>query len=486
MNNHLYKITAPVIMLTMLAGCALGPDFTRPAAPEVQSYTATALTAAPPALGETQQVVHGAVVNPLWWREFGSSKLDNLIDAALQASPTLAAAQATLRQAQEGYAARAGSTLYPRAEVNLSSQRQRFNPNSSGLSDDARDFDLFNASLGVNYNFDLTGSNRRALEALAANSDYQFYQLQGEQLTLVSTIVNSAINQAKIATQMQATQAILHSQEEQLESLRERVRLGQAAPNEVFAVQTQVEQTRGAIALLRNQFQHSEHLLAVLAGRAPGAGGMPTFKLEDFTLPAQVPLIVPSALVRVRPDIQAAEALLHVANAQYGVAIANLYPQINIGANLGSQALTAAELFGSGSAVWSLVGQLTQPLFDPGLPAQKRAALAAFDAAAANYQTTVLEALRQVADVLRSLENDAHWLAALSAANAAAQESLDSVRREYSLGAASYVQLLIAQQQAQRTRIDVLEAQAQRLSDSAILFQSLGGGSHSLAAQLPE
>jgi energy-coupling factor transporter ATP-binding protein EcfA2 len=170
------------------------------------------------------------------------------------------------------------------------------------------------------------------------------------------------------------------------------------------------------------------------------------WKVKDVTLPAALPLIVPSELVRVRPDIQAAEALLHVANAEYGVAIANLYPQINLGANIGSQALTAGELFGSGSAVWSLIGQLTQPLFDPGLPAQKRAALAAFDAAAANYQITVLEVLRQTADVLRSLENDAHRLSALSAAHAAAQGSLDSVQREYRLGAASYVQLLIAQQ----------------------------------------
>ncbi|MDO9113894.1 MAG: TolC family protein, partial [Polaromonas sp.] len=181
-------------------------------------------------------------------------------------------------------------------------------------------------------------------------------------------------------------------------------------------------------------------------------------------------------LVRRRPDIQAAEALLHAANAEYGVAVAKLYPQLNISASLGSQALSTGALFGGGSAVWSLIGQLTQPLFNPGLPAEKRASLAAFDAAAANYQSVVLEALRNVADVLRALDNDAQTLAALATADIAAQGSLESMQRQYALGAASYVQLLTAQQQAQQNRINLIAAQSQRLVDSAALYQALGGG----------
>ena len=256
---------------------------------------------------------------------------------------------------------------------------------------------------------------------------------------------------------------------------RSRVHLGQAAPDDVLALQTQAEQTRATIPLLRNQLQQNQHLLAMLAGRAPGAKGLPSFSLEEFTLPAELPLTVPSELVRTRPDILAAEAMLHAANAEYGVAIANLYPQLNLSANLGSQALTTGALFGSGSAIWSLVGQLTHPLFNPGLPAEKRAALAAFDAAAANYQNVVLESLRNVADVLRALDNGAQRLAALSAADAAALGSLESMQRQYSLGAASYVQLLIAQQQSQQTRINLIGAQAQRLVDSAALYQAMGG-----------
>ena len=320
------------------------------------------------------------------------------------------------------------------------------------------------------------GGNRRALEALAAKVDFQRYQLEDARLILVANIVTTAVTQAGVAAKLHTMEDILRAREEQLGLTRVRVRLGQAAPTDLPALQTLAEQTRAGIPPLRNQFQQNGHLLAVLAGRAPGAGDVPAFTLEEFTLPVELPLIVPSGLVRTRPDIQAAEALLHAANAEYGVAVAKLYPQLNLSAGLGSQALTTGALFGSGSAVWNMIGQLTQPLLNPGLPAEKRAALAAFDAAAANYQAVVIESLRNVADVLRALENDAQRLAALSAADAAARESLDVTQRRYALGAAGYEQVLVMQQQSKQTRIDLIAAQAQRLVDSAALYQAMGGG----------
>ncbi|MGV8892578.1 MAG: efflux transporter outer membrane subunit [Burkholderiaceae bacterium] len=479
-NYGTVRSLAALTLAGLLAGCAVGPDFKRPAAPDVAAYTAAPLpeqtVSAPTALGGAQRLIEGAAISDPWWRELGSPQLDALIDDALQASPTLASAQATLRQAQEVYAAQAGSTRYPQVDAGIGAQRQRSNPGTLGQVGEAREFSLYNASVGVHYNLDLAGGNRRALEALAARADYRRYQLEGARLTLAANMVTTAVTQARLLAQIQATEAILDAQEEQLHLTRERVRLGQAAPDEVLALQTQVEQTRASVPLLRQQRQQSEHLLAVLAGRAPGAGGLPGFRLEDFTLPSDLPLIVPSELARRRPDIQAAQALLHAANAEYGVAVARLYPQLNLSANLGSQALSTGALFGSGSAVWSLIGQLTQPLFNPGLPAEKRAALAAFDAAAANYQGVVLESLRNVADVLVALDNDAQRLAALAAADAAAQGSVASMQRQYALGAASYVQLLTAQQQAQQNRINLIAAQAQRLVDSAALYQALGGG----------
>jgi NodT family efflux transporter outer membrane factor (OMF) lipoprotein len=478
--ENIYKLIASAVVIGLLAGCAVGPDFNPPAVPDVAVYTATPLpahtAAAPTALGKSQHFVEGGLVNPQWWHELGSHKLDVLIEEALQASPTLTAAQATLRQAQEVYAAHAGSTLYPQVDATFGSQRQRSSPSTSGQTGDAREFSLYNAGVGVHYKLDLAGGTDRALESLAAKVDYQHYQLEGARLTLAANIVTAAVTRASLAAQIQATEAILDSQEKQVGLTRERIRLGQAALDDVLALQTQVEQTRAGIPLLRNQLQQNEHLLAVLTGHAPASGGLPFISLQEFALPADLPLTVPSELVRIRPDIQAAEAMLHSANADYGVAIAKLYPQLNLSANLGTQALTTDALFGGGSAIWALVGQLTQPLFNPGLPAEKRAALAAFDAAAANYQYVVLESLRNVADVLSALDNDAQRLAALSAADAAAQGSLESMQRQYALGAAGYIQLLTAQQQFQQIRIILIEAQARRLIDSAAFYQAMGGG----------
>lgn len=477
---------ATAVLATLLSSCAAGPDFKPPAAPNVDGYTAAALptrtVASATALGGVQQLLSGADVNTQWWHELGSSRLDTLIVQAFATSPTLAAAQATLRQAQENHAAQAGSTRYPQVDANLGAQRQRFNPAALGQAGEERKFDLYNASVGVHYQFDLAGGNRRALEALAARADYQRQQLAGTRLTLAANIASTAILQAQLDAQLEATQAMLQAQEGRLALISARVQLGTAAPDEASMLQTQVEQTRASVPQLRQQLQQQEHLLAVLAGRAPGAGDLPSFHLAEFKLPAELPVLLPSELVRRRPDIQAAEALLHATNADYGVAIARLYPQLDLSANLGSQALSTGALFGGGSAAWALVGQLAQPLFDAGLPAQKRAALAAFDAAAAHYQGVVLESLRSVADVLRALENDAQILSAQAAADAAAQASLTAVGHRRALGAASDIHLLIAQQQRQQTRIALTAAQAQRLIDSVALYQAMGGGSDAAAA----
>lgn len=478
-NENIEAHILTLILAVTLSGCAAGPDFKRPDAPQVDNFTLTPLpaqTASSAVMqGEAQRLMPVAAVDTNWWRALGSAKLTNLIESALEASPTLAAAQAKLRQAEEIHASRAGTSLYPRVDASLNGQRQHASPAAQGQAGDARTFDLYNASLGVHYNVDLSGGTSRALEALAAQADYQRFQLEGARIALAASIATTAIAQARFTAQIEANETILRAQEEQHEIAKERVRLGEASPDDLQALHTQVEQTRAGIPALRTQRDQTAHLLAALSGNPPGKTGLPSFLLSDFTLPADLPVLVPSELVRRRPDIQAAEALLHAANAEYGVAVAKLYPQLTLSASLGSQALSAGNLFGSGSLVWGLVGQLTQPLFNPGLPAEKRAALAAFDAAAANYQGVVLESLRKVADILRAVDNNAQVLAAIAAADESAQASLGSMQRRYGLGAASYLQLLVAQQQAQQSRIGLIAARAQRLTDTVALYQAMGG-----------
>lgn len=478
-----------------LIGCTnVGPDFKQPAPPTATNYTTQELpmqtATASGNYGGAQRFVLGKSVPVNWWESFGSTKLNALIDQALSASPTLDAAQATLFQAQQTYAAQSGSSQYPQVNAKLGAQRQKFNRSTFGQSNSSSVFNLYNTGVAVSYNLDLFGGNRRALESFAAQADYQLYQFEGARLTLAANITTTAMSQAQFAAQIKATVAILAAQTKQLNIARKRFKLGAIPRSDEFTLLTQVEQTRASIPLLRNNLEKTNNLLAVLVGQLPGEAKIPKFALTDFSLPADLPLVIPSELVRQRPDIQASEALLHVANAQYGVVVSNSYPQINLSSNLNSQALAASSLFGAGSMIWSLVGQVAQPLFNAGLKAGRESAEAGLNAARANYRETVLQALRNVADVLRTLDNDAQILQAQAAANASAQASLDLIQQQFLLGGVSYLELLTAQQQAQQTQINLIAAQVQRLTDTAALYQAMGGGwiaaSKQVAGLLPQ
>lgn len=461
-----------------LAGCAAGPDFVPPSAPSTAVYTAvpagpTSSAAVP--LGAAQRLDPSAGIDEQWWRTLGSPELDAVVERAQRNSPTLAAARATLAQARELHAARSGSSRYPQVEAGLSAQRQRARASAFGAPAGAQEFGVYDASIGVSYQLDLAGGNRRALEALAARADYRGYELEAAKLALSGNVAMTAIAQARLAGQIASTERMVAAHEEQFELAGQRVRLGHAAPNEALAVQALLERTRADLHLLRKEHRNNQHLLATLAGAEPGEGGLPSFTLDDFVLPEVLPIVLPSELVRRRPDIRGAEALLKAANAEYGVSVAAMYPRVTLSASAGSQALTTAALFGSGSAAWGLVAQLTQPLFKPGLAAEKRAALAAFDAAAAHYRGVVLESLRGVADVLHAVEQDARALQSQAASAAAAQASLRLAQRRHDLGAASYLDVLDAFREAQHSDLSLAAAQARRLQDAVSLYVALGG-----------
>lgn len=466
-----------VLAAAALAGCASTAPFTSPAAPTVQSYTPTASEATAPAVGGAQHIIAGQAPEPQWWRALQSPRLDGLIEQALQASPTLAAAQALLTQAQARQQAQAGSMRLPQVDAGLGMQQQRATGAAQGQEGAGREFGLYSASVGVRYQLDLSGVQGHTLQQLAARTDWRRHELEAARLTLAGQIAQAAIARARLAAQIEASDALLSGQWQQLRLAHERERLGQALPDEALALATQAEQTRASLPPLRRQLQHTEHLLAILSGQAPGAAQVPAFVLADFTLPATLPLLVPSALVRQRPDIQASEALLHAAHAEYGATVARRYPQLTLSASLGSQALTAGALFGGASAVWALGAQLSAPLFNAAQPSEEQAAMAAFEAANANYQSVVLQALREVADVLRAIEHDAQAEQALTSADTSARLSLQLAQERLRLGAVSQVQLLIAQQQAQQSALQRVAAQAQRLSDSVALYQAIGAAS---------
>jgi NodT family efflux transporter outer membrane factor (OMF) lipoprotein len=466
----------------ILAGCAAGPDFHRPSPPGTKGYTETPLaseTASAPGVGgDAQGFMTGRDIPSQWWTLFQSRSLDNLIHQALADSPTLAASQAALRQAQENWRAQLGE-LFPSVDAGFSANRSKFTGASFGQPNQPGGvFTLYNASVSVSYTLDLFGGTRRGLEELKAQVDYQHYLLEGAYLTLTSNIVTAAFQEGSLRSQIRATKEILKAEDEQLTLVEQQFQLGGASRADVLAQQTQLAQTRTTLPPLEKQLSQTRHLLAVLAGKPPGdAATLPEFDITDLKLLRELPVSLPSVLVRQRPDILASEEQLHSASALIGVATANMFPKLTLSGNYGSQSTLIGDLFSSGTNVWSIGAGLVQPIFRAGeLTAKRRAAIAAYDQAEAQYRETVLLAFKNVADVLRALEKDAETLKAQSDAESAARESLELSRNQYELGAVSYLVLLNAERQHQQASIALVQAQAARFADTAALFQALGGG----------
>ncbi len=470
------------LLASALAGCAVGPDYRLPASPAVASYTAGVVpvetATAPGVAGATQRFVPGGEFPARWWELFRSPTLDRWIREGLANSPTLDAAGAALRRAQEVRRARAGDLL-PSVDGSASVSRQKPSGASFGVANlEINPFTLYDASVDVSYALDLFGKTRRGLEALQAQVHYQGYLLEGARLTLASNIATAAFQEASLRGQLQATRDILATQEELLALVEKQFELGGIARSDVLAQRASLAQNRATLPPQEKRLAQTRHLLAVLAGRFPGdAADLPEFDLKDFRLPEELPVSVPSSLARQRPDIRSAEEALHAASAAVGVATANLYPQVTLSARYGTAATRVGDLFGSGSAVWGFGAGLLQPIFHGGsLRAARRAEIAGFDQAAAQYRETVLQAFREVADVLRALEYDAVTLKAQSDAEAAARDTLEIATKQVRYGAKSYLSLLDAQRQYHLARILLVQAQALRFADTAALFQALGGG----------
>jgi len=471
------------IIVMALGGCAVGPDFHAPKALDTNTYTAAPLSretaSAPGVGGAAQSFTSGQDIPFQWWTLFHSSSLDQVIHQALANNLTLVSAEATLRQSQELLRATTGSALFPRVDANASVTREKISGALFGESNvNIPPFTLYNASVNVSYTFDIAGGARRELEALRAQVDFQRFQLEGASLTLTANIVTTAVGEASVRGQIQALQEIIAAQQKQLDLVERQYELGGASYADVLAQRAQLAQTKATLPPLEKNLAQMRHLLAVLAGNLPSeAATLPQFSLESLMLPQELPVSLPSSLVRQRPDIRASEELLHAASAQIGVATANLYPQITLSGSAGYTAIKLTELFYPGAAVWSLGAGLLQPLFHGGeLTAKRRAAIAAYDQAAAQYRLTVLQAFQNVADVLWALDLDAIALKAQAEAEAAAKDTLELTQKQFQFGAISYLSLLNAVRQYQQARIGLVQAQALRFADTAALFQSLGGG----------
>jgi NodT family efflux transporter outer membrane factor (OMF) lipoprotein len=463
--------------LTTLPGCTVGPRYRAPAPPTVTTYTSQPLpaqTASSAGLaGGAQRFNQSAGIPAQWWTVFHSPELDSMVAQALANSPTLAQATARLKQAQEEVNARTGATKYPAVTGGASVTEEQLNLAALGVPfPNPSPFTLLNGSVAVSYALDIFGANRRAIESLRAERDYQAWQLEGARLMLAGNVVSAAIRQAQIRSQIEITRQLLAVEQQQLAIVEARWRAGGASESDVRSQRTLVAETEASIPPLELQLDTIDNQLAVLMGLSPAEARVPALTLSQLQLPADLPLTVPSELVRQRPDIRAAEALLHEAGANVGVATANLYPQIVLtgsGGGLGTR-------FDSGGGVWNVGASLAAPIFNGGaLAAEKRAAVDAYDAAAAVYRQTVLLSFGQVADALNSIERDAETLEARTAAAGESDGAYAIAAQRYQAGGISQLSLLDAQRQQLQTALDRSNAAASRFTGSATLFQALGG-----------
>lgn len=480
MNRTAFSPALPglALLATLIAGCGMvGPDFERPAAPSVGQYTEGAQPATASDQSTPQTFNRDQAVQADWWTLFHSTALNALIEEGLKNNPSLAAAEAALVNARESASAERSNLLIPAVNAQLGETRQRLSPEAFGFPGNPNTFNLTNASVQVSYTLDFFGANRRQVESMEAQVDAERYLLQAARVTLAANIVTTAIREAALREQLRASEAVEQLESRTLGILETREKLGAISQTEVQLQRATLAQTRATLPGLQKQLAQTRHQLAVYVGKFPGEAGLPRFELKDMTLPQQLPVSVPSALVRQRPDILVSEAQLHQASANLGLTIAGAYPNVTLSASFGSIATRPGDLFNAGSTIWSLGGNLVQPLFHGGaLQAEQRAAQAALEQAAAQYRQTVLNAFQNVADVLRALEADATTLAAQTDAAGASRRSLTLAQAQYTSGGISFLTLLSAEERDNQAQLALIQAQATRLADSAALFLAMGGG----------
>ncbi len=483
-THRVISYQAATAALLFLAGCAVGPNFKRPAPPNVTGYTAARLssTSGLPAGsgiagGGAQRFAEGLDIPGAWWTLFHCKPLNELIQRSLEANPDLKAAQAALRAAQENVLTQAGS-YWPGVTAGFSAARSK---TSSDLSPTANSgalhFSLFTPRVSVSYVPDVFGLNRRTVESLAAQAQAARFQLVATHITLSANIVAAAIQEASLRAQIAATHQLIAINTNMLQILRNQLAGGYASRLHVAAQQAQLAQVAATLPPLLKQLAQQRDLLATLSGQFPSRQLPEEFELSSLRLPGELPVSLPSKLVEQRPDVRQAEANLHAASAQIGIAIANRLPNLTLTADAGTMALSTSRILAGGAGFWDLGASLTQPIFQGGaFLHRERAAKAAYLQAAAQYRGTVLTAFRNVADTLNALEQDADALKAAATAKSAAALTLDLARKQWQSGYANYLDLLSAEQAYQKAVINLIQAQANRFADTAALFEALGGG----------
>ncbi len=473
---HLLLYRGIMLAYALLSACTVGPNFTRPTPPSADGYVAPALSDAQAASKDgAQHATLGAQIEGSWWSLFRSEAIDAVVAQAVDHNRTLEASTATLRQARDLAMASEGAR-YPQVGLTAGIGRQKYGQELFGGSFNLPPFTYFAVGPTVSYTLDYNGGIARGIEEQRAIAEVTQHQLDAAYLSITGQAVMQTLAIASARAQIATIETILQQDKDNLKLVQTAFDEGSAARIDVVSAQSQLASDMALMPPLRQELSRAHHALSVVLGRAPLSALPPDLELVQVTLPHDIPVSLPSELAHRRPDILVAEARLHAATSEVGVAEANLYPKIQLNGSVGQEAVKAGDLFNGSNTAWSLISGLTMPLFDGGtLRAQKRAAVEAMHASAAYYEETVLEAFGQVADLLDALNHDTEQLEAQAHAQEAAQANLDLARASYAEGNAGVIQVLDAQRAFQQARLGFVRSEAQRYLDTVQLFLALGG-----------
>ncbi|MBV8206847.1 MAG: efflux transporter outer membrane subunit [Acidobacteria bacterium] len=459
----------------LLSGCVVGPKYKRPPLTDLGPNPALGPVGAAPSYG-SQQLKPGGDIPGDWWTVFHSPALSGLVERSLKANPNLKAAQAALATARENALAQRGA-YYPNVAAGFSAQRAKTAADlSPTTASGALNFSLFTPQVSVSFVPDVFGLNRRTVEALSAQAEEARFAMAATHITLSANVVTAAIGEAGLRAQIEATQELIRINTDELATVNKQYAEGYVSGLEVAAQEAQLAQTSAALPPLIKQLEQQRDLMRALAGGFPN-DEIPQFEMAGLELPSEIPVSLPSQIVEQRPDVRQAEENLRAAGALVGVAVANRLPSFSITGDIGTMALAFSRIFADGNGFRDVAGGVTQPIFQAGtLRHRQRAAEAAMEQAKQQYRATILNAFQNVADTLNALQQDAEALKAAGAARDAANAALELAQRQFQSGYTSYVALLNAEQAYQQARINAVQAQAARYSDTAALFQALGGG----------
>ncbi|HEY1797368.1 MAG TPA: efflux transporter outer membrane subunit [Stellaceae bacterium] len=471
---------SPAVLLSLLtlslAGCELGPNFFSPAPPEATEYASPGERNLGDGPRDKRTLDVGARIASDWWTIFHSPALDRVMKQAIADSPSLAQAQAQLAFAREQIIVAQGAEL-PQVDLTGGIARQEVNVEISGNPRPPIPVNIYSISPTVSYPLDIFGGLKRTVESREASAELSQDQLAAAYLALTGNIAMQSITIASVRAEMETVERIIADDERNLKLVKTAQEAGTATEVDVTSAQSQLANDRTLIPPLRQRLSVAKHALAVFAGKVPIEFDAPDFDLRGFALPNVIPVTLPSTMVRDRPDILAAEAQMHVASANIGVATAALYPNLTLGATFAQQATQLTNFFSGAYSAFSIGASAAAPIFHGGaLKAQQRAAYAAFDAAFAAYKQVVIQAFGQVADSLQALLHDDQDVASQAAAVAAADKALKLARLSFQEGNTTLLQVLDSERQADRANIGLVQARSRRVLDTAQLFVALGSG----------